>query len=191
MSNALRRWIQCEPSGLKAVPKRLTPEMVGGILDVALALSNKCRFTGMVRHHYSVAQHCVLGAELIAEPYRLAFLLHEVSEIYLPDISSPLKPDVYLRTDDGDFMPWAMLEDEHAKAILPALGCEHVYPLLHCGEVKMMDLAMLAAEHEQLQGPAPEPWGLVVPAADVEIRRWTPELARLRFLYAFRNLTGT
>lgn len=163
--------------------------MVGGIEDIALALANKCRFTGFVRHHYSVAQHCVLGSELVDPRFALAFLLHEVSEVYLPDVSSPLKPDVYVRTDGGDFMPWAMLEDEHAKAILPALGCEHIYPLLHSAEVKVMDLAMLAAEHEQLQGPAPEPWGLVVPAADVQIHRWTPELARIRFLDAFRRLT--
>jgi hypothetical protein len=91
MSN--RNWIQTL-QGRKLEPLALTKDMVGSIEEIAHALSMKCRFTGQIRQFYSVAQHCCLGADLIAQPFKLAFLCHEFSETYAPDIASPLKPFV-------------------------------------------------------------------------------------------------
>lgn len=61
------------------------------ILDIAHALSNQCRFTGHVRHFYSVAEHCIRGS-LVAPPgFELVFLLHDAGEAYLSDIARPVK----------------------------------------------------------------------------------------------------
>jgi len=48
--------------------------------DIAHALSRICRFTGSCSTHYSVAQHCVMGALLLPPRIQPAFLLHDASE---------------------------------------------------------------------------------------------------------------
>src|ERR1035437_9287013 len=67
-----------------------TPDMID-IKSIAHSLSNICRYTGHVRHFYSVAQHSWIGSVIIPEPYKLEFLLHDASEAYIGDMSRPLK----------------------------------------------------------------------------------------------------
>lgn len=70
------------------------------IVDIAAGLSKVCRFAGQCPYFYSVAEHCVLGANYILRTYpdhphkdslALEFLLHDATEAYLGDISYPLK----------------------------------------------------------------------------------------------------
>ena len=62
------------------------------IRDIAHALSLLCRYTGHTSKFYSVAEHCVLLSEAENMPGTpLARLLHDASEAYLGDVSSPLK----------------------------------------------------------------------------------------------------
>lgn len=64
------------------------------IEDISYALSNLCRFTGHCNRFYSVAQHSIHVAELVAETHpewALAALLHDAEEAYIGDLSSPLK----------------------------------------------------------------------------------------------------
>ena len=61
------------------------------IEDIAAALSKLCRFTGHTRHFYSVAQHCMLVSSNAPDHLKLHALLHDASEAYLGDVSSPLK----------------------------------------------------------------------------------------------------
>lgn len=77
------------------------------IENIARGLSKICRFTGQLkpeREFYSVAQHCVLATKwaMILEPHiltdykrvtkeHLSILLHDASESFLNDISSPVK----------------------------------------------------------------------------------------------------
>jgi hypothetical protein len=66
------------------------PEQIE-IQDIAWALAHNCRFTGHTRFFYSVAQHCYLASFLVPERFALDALLHDASEAYLSDISSPAK----------------------------------------------------------------------------------------------------
>jgi hypothetical protein len=189
MSKPTKSWIQSYPSSKQVLPLDLQPDSIN-VHDVFWALSNKCRFTGHVKYFYSVAQHCVLGAEVLPIAWRLPFLLHEVSEAYLPDVSAPLKPHVFVQQPGGLIHTWADLEAHHADIILPAIGCGSIGPLLDAPEVKKMDLAMLAAEKEQLLGEPPADWNLKEPAANVVIYYWRPEEAYERALKMFRDLSG-
>lgn len=197
-------WIQTL-SNKKLVPLALTKEQVGDIREIAHALAGKVRFTCQTEKRYSVAEHCVRGAALLPPVFAGAFLLHELSEVYLPDIASPLKPYVSVEVTVEESMStypdtvtntkhlrWTDLEREHTRVILQALGLSSIGPLIYSPEVKEMDLAMLAAEKAQLLGPEPEPWGLPVPAAPVDLSyTWDAERAEREFILAFSGYFNT
>ena len=68
------------------------------ITDIAHALAYQCRYTGHTRQFYSIAEHSVLVAKGVAalggslNDQRWG-LLHDGSESYVSDISSPVKKD--------------------------------------------------------------------------------------------------
>jgi 5'-deoxynucleotidase YfbR-like HD superfamily hydrolase len=82
-------WIQTY-TGKRFYP--LAPEIEDiCIEDIAHALSMQCRFTGHAKFHYSIAQHSVLVSYLCDSADRKAALIHDFSEAFCSDISSPLK----------------------------------------------------------------------------------------------------
>lgn len=183
----MKRWTQSW-SGNVVTLLDLQPEQVR-FEDIAPALAQKVRFQGASRFPvYSVAQHCVLGARVLPPAFQLPFLLHEVSEVYLPDIPGPIKSCIHVATPQGA-IPWAELEARHADAVLTSIGLRSLLPLLTCEEVKVMDWAMLAAEKEQLLRPPPEPWDLPHPAANVVIEPWTTQRAHDEWINLFRYLS--
>lgn len=193
MTKVTKKWIQSYPSCQQIFPLALDPATIR-ITDIIWALSQKNRFTGHTKWPYSVAQHCVLGAEQLPPAFQLPFLLHEVSEAYLPDVSAPVKPALFIERvgTNGTLerLSWEELESEHADIILPAIGLGSIRPLLDAPEVKRMDLAMLAAEKNWLLGPEPAEWGLTEQPAMSYIERWTPDRAAKSMLEAFNRLTG-
>lgn len=185
--NTSREWIQSY-TGRKVEPLNLKPEMVC-IEDIAHALSLKTRFTGHTKYHYSVAQHCALGADLLPRVWKLPFLLHEVSEVYLPDIASPIKKRVKWTDEAGNALSWAMLEDIHLKVCLEALGLSTLYDAVKSPVVLAMDISMLLAEKNQLLGESPEDWGIEGDPADLQISTWNPGYAEERFLMVYESMT--
>ena len=177
-------WIQTLENR-KLTPRELRVEQVGSIQEIAHALAGKFRFSGLTEKRYSVAEHCVRGAELMPPAFAGAFLLHELSEVYLPDIPSPLKPYVFVESEASPAITWADLERQHTRVILEALGLSSLEPLIYSPEVRRMDLAMLAAEKRDLVGPEPEPWGLTVEPTAHTITPWSPEVAQGSFLATF------
>ena len=65
--------------------------------DVAASLAKVCRFSGATQTHYSVAQHSVIVAEIVAERHKansqapLYALLHDAHEMVLGDIPAPTR----------------------------------------------------------------------------------------------------
>lgn len=82
-------------SGISADITNLTPEMVT-IEDIALSLSNICRYNGHLPNFYSVAEHSVrvagyLENEGCTPEIILTGLLHDAAEAYVGDMMRPLK----------------------------------------------------------------------------------------------------
>ncbi len=115
------------------------------IQDIAHALSLQTRFCGHCEFHYSVAQHCVHVAELVfATDKRLALaaLLHDASEAYHADWSSPLKK--LLRT----IAPLALTVEKHIETVIGYRFNVELNPTPAL--VKGADLIMLATEKRDL-----------------------------------------
>lgn len=170
----------------------LTPEACGPIEEIAHALAGKFRFACQTEQRYSVAEHCVRGARVLPTAYAAAFLLHELSEVYLPDVSGPLKPYLLVRMPGGETISWCDLEQQHTNTLLFSLGLSPLESLIYSAPIKRMDWAMLAAEKRDLCGPEPEPWGLPSEPAPVRIDRvWDPAVAESMFLEMFHKLIDT
>lgn len=67
-----------------------SPEEID-IVDIAHALSLKCRFSGHCREFYSVGEHSIRVAEIVPEGLQLSALLHDATEAYMPDVPKPIK----------------------------------------------------------------------------------------------------
>ena len=185
-------WIQTR-SGKKLTPRTLAPEQVGSIEEIAHSLAHEFRFSRQTLIPYSVAEHCVRGSRLLPAAFAGAFLLHELSEVYLPDVPAPLKTFVAVEgRAPGEWVDWADLERQHTAVILKALGLSSLESLIYSPEVRRMDLAMLAAEKRDLMSPEPEPWGLTVePANTGTITPWGPAVAAVQFSGRFHELFDT
>lgn len=192
----MKAWIQ-SVSNRQVFPAALRPEQVS-FTDIPTALSRRVRFSGQTRQQVcgedvpglSVAQHCVIGSRLIAPPFALAFLLHEVSEVYLPDVPAPLKPLLFVDLGADGHVPWSELESRHADAVFEALRLSSIRSLIDSPEVKALDLAMLAAEKRDLMGPEPEPWGLTVQPVGTEMYPWGERDAYRAWVERFDWLTA-
>lgn len=178
--------------------------------DVAPALAKICRFGGqVVSGPYSVAQHCVLGAEAVLEEtgradLAAAFLLHDAHEAYLGDMVTPVRraimAEVARRTVGNGDEAAAMvaeaidaLKDRFDFAVYVAAGLQppRLLPAADRAVIAGMDLRMLDAERRQLLAPCRRDWGL----GDVRpvrlrgaIRPWPWPEAADRWLAALRRL---
>lgn len=148
------------------------------IEDVALALSNICRYGGHVEKHYSVAQHSWYVSHAVDPRYALDGLCHDIAEAFLGDIPTPLKA---LLKDYRD------IERLHEAEAFRRLGLK--YPMQ--SEVHEADRAVLATEVFYLK-PASEHWTFLkdVSMHDVEIKPWTQKKACKMFLARYYELTG-
>ena len=126
------------------------PEMVC-LEDIVHSLSLMNRFNGAALFPYSVAQHSLHVAELLSPVLRLDGLLHDAAEAYIGDMVSPLKQ--------------VLPEYKAVEARISAVVAE-VFGLIQPEppEVKGADLAVLAAEREQVLRPSYGPWFKDFPA---------------------------
>lgn len=148
------------------------------IEDIAHALSNLCRFTGHVRRFYSVAQHSVLVSFECDREDALAGLLHDATEAYVGDVSSPLK----------SMLPeYRAIEARVWRVIAARFGLPDELP----ESVRHADAVLLATEKRDLLGPVPASWGTwPAPMLERIDHPWAPEWACRNFLSRFRELTA-
>lgn len=174
-----------------------TSEMT--IDDFAYGLAYTCRFRGQtrarlagdVRWYYSVAEHCVRGAEeLLAQGHSreiaFDFLMHEGGEPVCGDDPGPMKP---LCPDKK------ALEKRCERAAHARFGVTMRYP----GLIKEWDLRMLATEQRDLMPQSSgDRWRNaedhshdLPPPFDFEILPYQhPDIAAERFLSLFQRLTS-
>lgn len=142
--------------------------------DICHALSIINRFTGHTTRPYSVAQHSVMVSRIVEPRHALWGLLHDASEAYIGDVSTPLKM----------MMPnYRDLEETIQRAIAKKFGMK--WPMPH--EVKEADLRALMAEKRDLV-PGAHEWGIPAdPAAGaVEPVGW--EQAKKMFEERYKEL---
>jgi hypothetical protein len=172
-------------SGKYVTPLNLQPSHVD-IEDIAHALSNQCRYSGHVSRFYSVAQHSVHTADILAhwghdEATQFQGLMHDAAEAYLQDMARPLK-------EDEEFGRAYRTAEKRAETVIAAcFGYAFPFPDI----VKYADLAMLALERKRLM-PSNGHWkiteGLELP--DLTITPWSPTTAESVFLAEFYRLTN-
>lgn len=148
-----------------------------GIVDIAHALAQICRFTGHTRRFYSVAQHSVLVSFAVPPEDALAGLLHDAAEAFLGDVAKPLK----------NLLPdYQELERRIEAVVFARFGLPPVLP----PSVKRADLVMLATEKRDLMHNDGQTWqslGDVQPLA-MRMAPEPPVTARASFLKRFHDL---
>ncbi len=153
-----------------------TPAMIDLETDVAEGLARLARFTGAVRSGaYSVAQHCVLGADALLretgrEQLALAFLLHDAHEAYIGDIATPVVEALGLAVRDAlrtcepspDLVVHVAL-NRLKRGLDAAIHAAAGMSRLSLGDdliaIKDMDRRMLAAEQRAFGLTGPAAWG--------------------------------
>ncbi len=147
------------------------------IEDVALGLSNICRYTGQVKKHYSIAQHAYIVSYVVDQEFALDGLCHDNSESFLCDIPTPLKA----------LLPeYKAMEHKHEAEMFKRLGLQ--FPMHPC--IKKADTEVFCAELRDLK-PKHSHWDKYshIDVSHVpHIIPWTAEKARKMYLKRFYQL---
>lgn len=182
MSERIGDWIQTF-SGKSMFPLDPRAEEIC-IEDIAHALSNLCRFTGHTRTFYSVAEHSVRVSWACEIEFAFWGLMHDASEAYLSDISSPMKRS----SKFGELYQHA--ERNLMVTICDKFGLQRGVP----DNVKQCDARMLVTERRDLLGSCDRNWRAIDTAFipyEGRIFPQSPELAESLFMDRFNQLIKT
>lgn len=176
----------CTASGTRFYPLDPRPEEVN-IEDIAAGLSKVCRYGGHTIRHYSVAQHCILVADMVEHihgpEFALEALLHDSAEAYIGDMVRPLK-----HTPEMEPFRIAEAKIEFAVAMRFQLRMQEAHTI-----VKEIDDRIIIDEALQLMPTPPEGWFERHPNVQrlgVKIPRWSIKRVEETFLRRFYELGG-
>lgn len=157
-------------TGIAFEPLNPTPNMFA-LKDIAVALSQNNRFSGMTKYPYSVAQHSCYVADWVmretGDPL-LAFagLWHDAMEAQIGDMIKPIKV----------LNPGFTAIEERGLAVAAE---KYGFPFPLPEVVHRADLVVLANESAALFDGHPRPWNLPYPPDEaLEITPWSPLFAR-------------
>lgn len=153
--------------------------------EIAHSLSNTCRFGGHCREYYSVAEHCVIMANIMEEQgfskdEQLGALLHDASEYILTDVPRPFKP----------MMPeYNRYETYIMEVVEKKFGVD-----CHTPEIKELDNRMVGSEARALfknptwvlEWPYPE----IPDFQQVHLACLDPKAAYFAFMLKYKELTN-
>lgn len=146
--------------------------------EIATALSNICRYTGHVEKFYSVAEHSVLVSRLVPPRLALTGLLHDASEAFVGDVSSPLKK----------LLPeYREIEERVQQAIANQFSVPYPFP----EEIHEADKRMYWNERQNVApGPKDTLWHTEFRAArKVHASGMRPIMAKRFFLKRYKEIT--
>lgn len=136
-------------SGIEFFPFEARPEDVN-LMDIANAISNKCRYTGQCTQFYSVAQHAMFVSKILRHRgegpvAQLQGLHHDDPEAYGPDIASPVKGMVFVKIGE-EFVPYRDHEEKLMGVICEAEGIPFPFPKV----IKVADAEAFKHEYRQI-----------------------------------------
>ncbi|WOF44284.1 hypothetical protein KNJ79_04975 [Sphingopyxis indica] len=151
------------------------------IQDIARPLANNCRFAGHLPWHYSIAQHAVNVSRLVPDDLAFTGLMHDTSEAFTNDITTPLKVALPAFKDLE-----VSIETEMARQF----GFQFPLP----PEVKLADLQMLKVEKELIKQDFSD-WEVLhgvedPPLDDLCLDPLTPDQAYELFMERFYELAS-
>jgi len=150
------------------------------IETIAHALSRINRYTGHIAvEHYSVAEHSVLVSYAVPDKYALIGLMHDASEAFVGDISSPLKKILGRAYTD--------IEDAIQEEMARQYGYEYPYPV----EIHEADKRVYWAERRTVAPGQDKLWHQELRSSrKVVPEGWSPDRAKNEFLERFNELTN-
>jgi uncharacterized protein len=152
------------------------------ILDIAHALSNKCRYAGHTINFYSVGEHSIhIHDYLLSKGYAKSIigwgLLHDAAEAYLFDIPRPIKNQI---------AGFEQLENNLLSIVAKAFGLPEVMPKI----VKEIDFLMLGVEKDQAMTSGPK-WQENIENMNrlpIILKFWKPKKCEKEFIKRFNGL---
>jgi len=161
--------------------------------DIAYGLAHTYRYGGQTDPAITVAEHCLLGVQIIqtlwpALHLERAFLLHDAAEAYLHDIQGPLRSSVIVRLKDEEFS-WS--ESDRRVTINAARQFGVTAKDLAAPEVKAADILAVCFEKRDCKNLGDDDWGLPeIPEAikRLKLRFLSPEQAYRAFLFTMKDL---
>lgn len=165
---------------------------------IATVLSRVPRFGGHTRGRcvYSVAQHCVEGANAIVRDtdrrdWALAFLLHDAHEAFVGDMPTPVANALATVIHPHGVLVREAIAALKYRIDVVIYGAAGV-PLPLPDIVKEYDLRMLRAERDACLAPSPQPWDAVVeaavPAQGCDLHPWAAKVAEVVWMGMFQDL---
>jgi len=143
------------------------------IEDIAHHLALECRYGGACKYHYSVAQHCVLGAMFAPSKEKMPFLLHDAAETYFKDILHNMKnaiPEYH----------------EAEKALQELIYQKFNVPEFDRALVKRIDFGIMATEVGALMKTG-KGWYFPQAPIHVNIHPWSWQWAEAAYIDAYNN----
>lgn len=152
------------------------------IEDAAWHLAMRCRWSGSVIDHYSVAQHSVFVSQAVGDEdprLALAGLLHDIDEAPMPDLPRPFYPL---------FPYWQVVAANVRAANFEHYGLPREWAFSLPPAVQAADDYALARERACLVPPAD--WFPRNPVMEQgpALQCWSRDLAAERFLRRFRQI---